>query len=247
MEIDELLISRGLVNKEQIVLAQQQGEGRRLDQVVVEMGFVSEDKALQAFADEGLWVAWILLLFAAAGVVEHASIKIPFFTFFGHDRGIKAHEPPWNMLAAMSIAAVGCVVIGVWPSLLYRLLPFDVSYHAYSLTHVLTQLQLLVFASLAVFVLMRIGRYPPELRSTNLDFDWIYRRLVLPAVRGFADLLIAASAYTGRGVERPTRGLLSQVFRVHGPEGVFGRTWLIGNTVLWIAALLGLYLIIYYT
>ena len=52
MEIDELLISRGLVNKEQIVLAQQQGEGRRLDQVVVEMGFVSEDKALQAFADE---------------------------------------------------------------------------------------------------------------------------------------------------------------------------------------------------
>jgi multicomponent Na+:H+ antiporter subunit D len=46
------------------------------------------------------------MLFASAGVLEHAGIKIPFFSFFAHDSGIRAKEPPRNMLIAMSIGAV---------------------------------------------------------------------------------------------------------------------------------------------
>ena len=51
---------------------------------------------------------WFVLLFASAGVVEHAGIKIPFFAFFAHDQGIgrkyDVKEAPKNMLAAMAIA-----------------------------------------------------------------------------------------------------------------------------------------------
>ena len=55
------------------------------------------------------------------------------------------------MLAAMAIAAVLCIGIGVYPEALYQLLPnyaFDAStggtYNAYDVTHVVMQLQLLL-------------------------------------------------------------------------------------------------------
>ena len=34
------------------------------------------------------------MLFASAGVVEHAGIKIPFFAFFAHDSGIRSASRP---------------------------------------------------------------------------------------------------------------------------------------------------------
>ncbi len=50
-------------------------------------GFVSKSLIMTAAAEGHLWVPWFILLFAAAGVFHHAGIKIPFFTFFGHDAG----------------------------------------------------------------------------------------------------------------------------------------------------------------
>ena len=56
------------------------------------------------------------------------------------------------------------------------MLPYATDYDPYTLEHVVTQLQLLIFSALAFTVLMRTGIYPPELRSTNLDTDWLWRR-----------------------------------------------------------------------
>ena len=61
------------------------------------------------------------------------------------------------------------------------------------LEHVVTQLQLLIFSALAFTVLMRTGIYPPELRSTNLDFDWVYR--VLGYNLGTTLMLLAREAW----------------------------------------------------
>jgi len=53
MEIGRVLLSRGLVSQHQIELAlEQNGTGRRLDQLLVEMGFIGEDQVLQAIAEE---------------------------------------------------------------------------------------------------------------------------------------------------------------------------------------------------
>ena len=148
-------------------------------------GFVTKSMILTAAAEEGYWAAWAVLLFASAGVFHHSGIKIPFFAFFAHDQGHRVKEAPVNMLVAMGLAAALCIAIGVYPEPLYALLPYPVNYVPYTTAHVITMLQLLAFAALAFAVLMRTGLYPPELRSTNLDTDWVYRRLAPNLIRSF--------------------------------------------------------------
>ncbi len=140
-------------------------------------GFVSKSLIMTSVADGAyLWVL-LVLLFASAGVFHHSGIKIPFFAFYAHDSGIRCKEAPWNMLLAMGIAAFLCIGIGVYPKPLYQLLPYPIDYVPYTITHVVTQLQLLLFSALAFAVLKRTGIYPPELKATNLDTDWFYRGL----------------------------------------------------------------------
>jgi multicomponent Na+:H+ antiporter subunit D len=50
-------------------------------------------------------------------------------------------------------------------------------YHPYDATHVITQLEILLFSALAFTLLNLWGKYPPELPSVNLDIDWIYRKV----------------------------------------------------------------------
>ncbi len=139
-------------------------------------GFVSKSMVVSASAHEKMALVWLVLQFASAGVFHHAGIKVPFFTFFGHDSGIRTKEPPWNMLLAMGIAAFICIFIGIYPEPLYRLLPFPVDYVPYTGAHVVGQLQLLMFGALAFALLILSGYYPPEIKSLNLDVDWFYRK-----------------------------------------------------------------------
>lgn len=138
-------------------------------------GFVSKSMVVTATVNEKLVLVYLVLQFASAGVFHHAGIKVPFFTFFGHDSGIRAKEPPLNMLLAMAIAAFLCVAIGCFPEPLYNLLPYPVDYIPYTGAHVVGQLQLLMFGALAFTFLVLSGYYVPEIRSINLDVDWFYR------------------------------------------------------------------------
>ncbi|MGH6620779.1 MAG: proton-conducting transporter membrane subunit, partial [Alphaproteobacteria bacterium] len=209
-------------------------------------GFVSKSLILTATADNGHWVTWTVLLFASAGVFHHSGIKIPYFAFFAHDSGIRVKEAPWNMLVAMAATALLCIAIGVYPAPLYALLPFPVDFAPYTASHVITQLQLLMFSALAFMVLMRTGLYPPELPSLNLDSDWIYRR-ALPAVAGFVVGCLAATRQAAATMaSRLFDRFLAVVFRYHGPEGVLARTWPIGGGAIWVLVLLAGFLIFYY-
>lgn len=145
-------------------------------------GFVSKSMVMAAMIEAGHEYLWLMLLFASAGVFHHAGIKIPFFAFFAHDSGLRPKEAPTNMLVAMGIASFMCILIGTYPEFLYQMLPWDMekAYVPYDLTHTLTQLQLLFFSALAFVWLNKKGLYPPELKSVNLDFEWLYRK-VLPA------------------------------------------------------------------
>ncbi|MHA1128864.1 MAG: proton-conducting transporter transmembrane domain-containing protein, partial [Alphaproteobacteria bacterium] len=207
-------------------------------------GFVSKSLILSASAHEGYYIVWAILLFASAGVFHHSGIKIPYFAFFAHDSGLRPKEAPLNMLLAMGIAAALCVAIGIFPASFYALLPYDVVYETYTTTHVVTQLQLLLFSALAFAVLVRSGIYPPELKSANLDTDWIYRRF-LPNIIGaiartVAKVWSANSAFWQRGIS----SLISRLNNSHGPEGRMAQVWPTGSMVLWIAVLLGVVLIV---
>jgi multicomponent Na+:H+ antiporter subunit D len=139
-------------------------------------GFVSKSMIVSASAHEKLTIIWLVLQFASAGVFHHAGIKVPFFTFFAEDSGIRTKEPPLNMLLAMGIAAFFCVAIAVFPRPLYDILPYPVHYVPYTAAHVVGQLQLLMFGALAFCLLILSGYYPAEMRAINLDTDWFYRR-----------------------------------------------------------------------
>jgi multicomponent Na+:H+ antiporter subunit D len=209
-------------------------------------GFVTKSMIMSSAAEEGYVLQWLVLLFASAGVFHHAGIKIPYFAFFGHDSGIRCKEAPLNMLLAMALAAVLCVGIGVFPTLLYAVLPFPVNYQPYTASHVVAQLQLLVFSALAFAVLMRTGIYPPELRSVNLDFDWTYRRLG-PAIVVVASAGITAlNAAVGRLVQCTFDALLAAGERAVAPGGLMARTRATGAMALWMAGLLGAYLLAFY-
>jgi len=148
-------------------------------------GFVSKSMIISAAGHNKLIIVWLMLQFASAGVFHHAGIKVPFFMFFGHDSGLRAKEPPANMLIAMGMTAFMCVFLGVYPSPLYNILPYPVDYTPFTGAHILGQLQLLMFGALAFCLLILSGYYPAEMRAINLDTDWFYRRFSLWSYRLF--------------------------------------------------------------
>ncbi|MBT7518093.1 MAG: Na(+)/H(+) antiporter subunit D [Acidiferrobacteraceae bacterium] len=209
-------------------------------------GFVSKSMVMVAVLEEGHPGVWLALLFASAGVFHHAGIKIPFFAFFSHDSGIRTTEPPLNMLAAMGLAAVLCVFIGCYPWVLYELLPFSTGYAPFDGSHILAQIQLLVFSAAAFAWLKVSGIYPPELRSTNIDVEWLYRRLAPRWVRHCTQGLTAVSDTLGQATQNASRVVMRSVVRHYGPEGTLARSWPTGSMVLWVAVLLAASLILYY-
>jgi multicomponent Na+:H+ antiporter subunit D len=209
-------------------------------------GFVSKSLILTAVAGEGHWFVWLVLLFASAGVFHHSGIKIPFFAFFAHDSGKRCAEAPASMLIAMGITAALCIGIGVWPAPLYAILPYPVDFVPYTTAHVVTQLQLLMFSALAFSVLMRTGLYPPEMRSVNLDSDWIYRRMCPAVLSWLRDVIRTVHGNALRRAQVRLQRFIATIYRHHGPQGALARTWPAGSMVLWVAVLLCVSLIFYY-
>ena len=208
-------------------------------------GFVSKSMVMSAALENGYDWIWLMLLFASAGVFHHAGIKIPYFAFFAHDSGIRASDPPNNMLLAMLIAAVLCIAIGVYPSALYSLLPYDTGYNPYDATHVLAQTQLLFFSALAFVWLNLRGMYPPELHSTNLDFDWVYRR-AFPTVlqHTFSVIWKTNNAIRQAFIVRLDQSMAYLSRRYEGPSRLLSRTYPAGSMVMWVAVILATYLLL---
>ena len=140
-------------------------------------GFVAKSLIMSSLGYEGLTFIYFMLLFASAGVLHHSGIKIPFFAFFAHNSGLKPKEAPTNMIVAMILSSLLCILIGIFPSQFYQILPYNTYYQPYDFSHVLSQLQLLMFAVFAFICLWHFKIYPPELNSTVLNSDWFYRVL----------------------------------------------------------------------
>lgn len=205
-------------------------------------GFVSKSMVMSAALNNDYPWIWLMLLFASAGVFHHAGIKIPYFAFFAHDSGIRTSDPPANMLIAMCIAALLCLAIGIYPSVLYQWLPFDNTYQPYTTTHVLAQCQLLFFSALAFVWLNLRGLYPPELPSVNLDVDWLYRRLCPRLFNPVAEWLRSADQQCRHRIISAIKGILAGV-RQSGFDGKLFNSSPTGPMVMWIVVVLASYLL----
>ncbi len=207
--------------------------------------FVTKSMIMVAAIEEHHYIVWLFMLFASAGVLEHAGIKIPFFSFFAHDSGIRAKEPPRNMLIAMSIGAVLCVLIGVFPTQFYTLLPYEMDYHPYDLRHVVTQLQLLAFGALGFITLVKSGVYPDEKRAIHVDAEWFYRKAGPWLVGTVGRAVTRVDVYVRSSVLEFVGSIMHGAKRTHGPVGPLAKSWPTGSMVLWVAILLVAYLLFY--
>lgn len=214
-------------------------------------GFTTKTMISQAAIDENLMWVYMLLTAASAGVFLHAGIKFPWFVFFQRDSGLRPKDAPWNMGLAMLLFAGMCVLLGVFPGLLYALLPYPVEYVPYSASKVLFYLQLLLFSGLAFFVLLPLMK---RTETISLDADWLWRRAGIAVVLWLEKCIKLARRGVVYTFARLRDLYLRMAVRYLGQphtadsreQGVFARSWSIGTTALWIAALLSAYVLLYY-
>jgi multicomponent Na+:H+ antiporter subunit D len=112
---------------------------------------------------------------AGIGTFLSVGLKVTYFAFFGKGEPVKAKEPPANMLWAMGITSLLCLAIGVYPDVLYTLLPFASDYRPYNAHHLSEALQILSFTGLVFFLLL--PKLSPE-EKINLDVDYLYRKAI---------------------------------------------------------------------
>jgi len=143
----------------------------------------------------------------------------------------------------MFIAAVLCIFIGTQPQYLYALLPWKMEYWPYDMTHVLTQLQLLFFSALAFVWLNKQGLYPPELHSVNIDFEWIYRKLLPATGRVSYNLLQNFNRVITNAIQQSWLGFQSAFQASRLSKYHLASSWPTGSMVLWIGVILGGYLL----
>ena len=166
-------------------------------------GFVSKSMVVSAAGESHQAAIFLTLTLASAGTFLHTGLKLPYYMFFGKDRELRAHEPPSNMLVGMGLAAAACVLIGVFPSMLYAQLPYAVEYAPYSARHVLATLGLLSFTALGFFVLLEHLDPEPKI---SLDTDWFYRRGLSPAMVYAFFALARIESFLGTNYEGLIRG-----------------------------------------
>lgn len=141
-------------------------------------GFVSKSLVIAAAEQDHMAIVTLMLLLASSGTFLHTGLKLPYYMFYGKDSSlndsvIKRQEPPLNMIIAMTLAAIACIAIGVFPQLLYQLLPYPVDFEPYTSVHITTTLSILIFTALGFAVFLR--HLDPE-DTISLDTDWYYRK-----------------------------------------------------------------------
>jgi multicomponent Na+:H+ antiporter subunit D len=204
-------------------------------------GFISKSMIGAGAAMEHLTVVWFLLVAASAGVFLHAGIKFPWFVFFQKDSGLRPPDPPWNMRAAMILFAIACIGLGVFPEVLYRLLPYTVDYQPYTADHVLSQLQLLLFAGLAFFVMLPLMK---RTLTISLDIDWFWRVAWPGLFRALERVLNALRKRWANSINNFGRSLFASLVRQQYRESVLSSNVSTGNMILWVAVLLALFMLL---
>jgi len=203
-------------------------------------GFVSKSMVTQAAADGHLLWVWLLMTAASAGTFIYAGIKFPWFVFFQKDSGLRPAEPALSMRLAMLILSALCIVIGVWPELLYRLLPFEVNYAPYTAGHVIAQLQLLLFSGLAFFVLLGYLKRTPTI---TLDTDWFWRRALPGTASWLAQWRITIIGLCSP-LERWVSRFSNVVSAAIGVRGPLSGTWSLATMGLAVVILLIVQLVV---
>lgn len=202
-------------------------------------GYISKSMIVSAAGESHLEIAMLLLILASVGTFLHTGLKLPYFTWFGESKSdITVGPVPKNMIVAMGFGAFFCTLFGIYPDLLYRFLPYEVSYNPYTVYHLVEMIQILVFTFIGFWILRK--KLEGEAKIA-LDTDWFYRRSAPLASRVF----VKAVAGFFDGSERVVKQLTDRTIGIVGGDGshVEPDTFRILAGVLMVFVLLGFLLV----
>jgi multicomponent Na+:H+ antiporter subunit D len=193
-------------------------------------GFVSKSMIVAAAQAEHVTAMEWLLMLAAVGTFVSVGLKLPLQAFGGARPADVPGRVPLSMLCAMALTAGLCVLLGVWPSLLYGLLPVAVDYQPYTGGHVFETIELLLGAALGFFAL---GSAVRAKALVTRDFDRVYRALGRAVATG-----------AGGAVSRGAAGLEALAYRVVAGRPSVPRAVAppVGYAILTVLVVLGLLL-----
>lgn len=181
-------------------------------------GFVSKSMTIEAAEFINQPIIYLMLEGATVGTFLHTAVKLPWNLWFQGrkeppaDIKVKLKEgrenTPINMLVGMSIPAFLCVFIGVYPSILYDMLPWPVEFVPFTTTRVFSVVQLFIFTFLASWFLRTLIRGKP---TYTLDTDW-FGRIPGNALILFCEKpLIAFGSFLDKNVLKVTYSIISAV------------------------------------
>jgi len=123
-------------------------------------------------AEQENMIIWIMLEIGTFGTFL-SFLKLGYFAFL-REGTIEAKDPPLTMKIAMLSAAALCVAIGIYPPLLYSILPNGGSgYNAYNANTLLTSSIVLGAAALTFFTVGRKYLAPHETRLHDFDVGYV--------------------------------------------------------------------------
>lgn len=133
-------------------------------------GFVSKGMILEAVHDNTL--LWALLELASIGTFL-SFLKLGYYGFFRENKNIQAEDAPVHMKVSMVVTSALCVILGLYPLLMFGILPFNAEYHPFELERVAETT--LLFMVTGIFFLAGLKIFEPH-PGTTLDIDQIYRK-----------------------------------------------------------------------
>ena len=181
-------------------------------------GYISKGMVIFAAEDVNAYL-WILLEIASFGTFL-SFLKLGWFTFLrpAPSGGVtEASDPPRTMQAAMLGTAALCVAIGIYPQILYNILPEAVPgiWDAWAPPQLLTSLLVLGLAAAFFFTLGRRWLAPHETRLKDADVGYA------AGARGtlsFADAMQRGFQLVYEGATDAARGFFALGRRVMGLE-----------------------------
>ncbi len=181
-------------------------------------GFISKAMTIEAAELIHEPIIYLLLEGATVGTFLHTGLKLPWNIWLqGREEPPpdiraklkdSAFNTPVHMLIGMGILAFLCIFLGVYPKILYDMLPYPVEYVPFTLTRVFSIMQLFIFSFLGFWLLRKLVSGHP---AFVLDTDWPARMAGQKLVRFFKGPVVDFGTGLDLQVQRVTRRFTTAV------------------------------------
>ena len=145
-------------------------------------GFVSKTMTIEAAELIHRPIVYLMLEGASIGTFLHTGLKLPWNIWLqGKEEPPpeiraklkdSAFNTPVHMLVGMGILAFLCIFIGVYPKILYDMLPYPVAFIPFTVTRVFSITQMFIFSFLGFWLLRKMLKGHP---TYVIDTDWLVR------------------------------------------------------------------------